>query len=461
MQGDPDLPRRIAPLGAVALMMGVIIGTGIFRTPPFVAQQLGSPVLILGLWLLGGLLSFCGALTFAELATMMPRSGGVYVFLHQGLGRAVAFAFGWTYLLISKPFAAAGIAVIAAEHALSLAAVSPADPLARSLLVNGLTSGILLTLTIINVRGVGMAVAVARVLTGAKVLALVAIVALAFTLPGGSPDHLRAGPTPVHWSLALGPAMLGILWTYDGWADVGAIAGEVKQPQRNLPRIFLGGTLAVTALYLAVNAAYHWVLPLAEIRAADTVAPALMQRLLGPAGGRLVALIVLVSAVGASHSAVLTGARVTFAQARDGLLFRSLAGVHGRFQTPAPSLWAQLLLALLALWHPLLVGVTEQSPFQRLADGFTFTMWIFYGLTALSLFVLRWREPDRPRPFRCWGYPLVPGLFLLASAAMTALVVRGDLLDPDSRGLATLPWLGVLLAGAPAWWLWERARARG
>lgn len=458
MQAESDLPRRIPPLGAVALMVGVIIGTGIFRTPPFVAQQLGSPALILVLWLLGGLLSFCGALTFAELATMMPRSGGVYVFLHQGLGRGVAFVFGWTYLLISKPFAAAGIAVIAAEHALSLGGVAPADPLARSLQLNSLTSAILLILTIINVRGVGMAVAVARLLTSAKVLALLAIVVLAFALPGGSPDHLRAGPAPVHWSLALGPAMLGILWTYDGWADVGAVAGEVQEPQRNLPRVFLGGTMLVTALYLAVNAAYHWVLPLPEIRAVDTVAPALMERLLGPVGGRLVALVVVVSAVGASHSAVLTGARVTFAQARDGLLFRLLGGVHSRFQTPAPSLWAQLLLAMVALWHPLLLGRADGSPFQRLADGFTFTMWIFYGLTALSLFVLRLRAPDRPRPFRCWGYPVVPGLFLLASLAMTILVVRGDLLDPDSRGLATLPWLLVLAAGGPTWWLWERAR---
>lgn len=458
MQAETDLPRRIPPLGAVALMVGVMIGTGIFRTPPFIAQQLGSPALILGLWLLGGLLSFCGALTFAELATMMPRSGGVYVFLHQGLGRAVAFVFGWTYLLISKPFAAAGIAVIAAEHSLSLLGVHGQGPWAHSLWVNGLTTAILVTLTIVNVRGVGLAVAVARVLTSAKVLALVGIVALAFLLPGGSPAHLVAGPAPVHWSLALGPAMLGILWTYDGWADVGAVAGEVRDPQRNLPRVFLGGTLAVTGLYLAVNAAYHWVLPLPELRGLDTVAPALMQRLVGPAGGRLVALLVVVSAIGASHSGVLTGARVTFAQARDGLLFRALGGIHGRFQTPAASLWAQLLLAMLALWHPLLLGRPEGSPFQRLADGFTFTMWIFYGLAALSLFVLRVRAPDQPRPFRCWGYPIVPGLFLLASMAMTLLVVRGDLLDPESRGMATLPWLGVLLAGWPVWWLWERGR---
>lgn len=441
-------------------MVGVIIGTGIFRTPPFIASQLGSPALVLGLWALGGLLALAGALTFAELATMMPRSGGLYVFLEEGLGRPVAFVFGWTYLLVSKPFAAAGIAVIAAEHGLALLGGAPGGPWAQRLAVNGLTSAILLLLTVANVRGLGLAAAMARLLTGTKVLALVVLVLLAVLLPGGSPAHLVATPPPVPWSLALPAAMAGILWTYDGWADVGAVAGEVEAPQRNLPRVFLLGTLFVTVLYLAVNAAWLWVLPLAEMRGLDTVAPAVMERLVGPAGGRLVALLVLVSALGASHGGVLTGARVTFAQARDGLLFRSLAGIHARFQTPAPSLWAQLLLAMVALWHPMLLGIVEASPFQRLADGFTFTMWIFYGLGALSLFVLRVRQPDRPRPFRCWGYPLVPALFLLASLVMTVLTLRADLLDPASRGWATLPWLGVLLAGLPAWLLWEGWRRR-
>ncbi len=451
-----DLPRRIGVVGAGAIMVGVIIGSGIFRTPPIIAQHLLSPALVLGLWAAGGLLSLAGALTYAELASMYPRSGGVYVFLHQGLGPAVAFVFGWTYMLITKPFAAAGIAVIFSEHLLALGGLRQADPAIQALAVNGITTVALVGLTLINVRGVTMATNVAKALTGFKIFALLTIVLLALALWKGEPQNFAASPAPESFLRAIGPVMLAILWTYDGWSDVGAIAGEIEDPQRNIPRVYFLGTVLVTALYIAVNAVYIWLVPLLEMKDLDTVAPLVMHRLIGPVAAAAVTAIIVVSTIGSSHGSVLTGARVTFAQARDGLLFRFLGRIHPRYETPAIALWTQLVLSCVALWHPLLLGRVEGSPFQRLADGFTFTMWIFYGLAALAIFVLRVREPDTPRPYRCWGYPLVPALFVLASAGMTTLTIVGDVTDPHSRGMSTLPMLAILAAGFPMYALWRR-----
>ena len=199
------------------------------------------------------------------------------------------------------------------------------------------------------------------------------------------------------------------------------------------------------------------------MRGKDTVAPLVMQRLLGEASSVAVTAIIAISALGASHAAVLTGARITFAQARDGLLFSPLARIHPRFQTPHVSLWFQLVMSIIAVWHTMLFGPQynpdgsrHSTTFARLADGFTFTMWIFYGLAALSIFILRKRRPDAHRPFRCPGYPVIPGVFIAAAMSVTALTVYSDIADPTSRGIKTLPWLAVLAAGLPVYYLWNR-----
>lgn len=434
-----DLPRRIGFWGSTAIMVGVIIGSGIFRTPPSIASELGDPRLILVLWLAGGLLALCGALTFAEMACMRPQSGGVYVFLREGYGRPVAFVFGWTYMLITKPFAAAGIAIIFAEHLNTLLGVTW-DPRVT-------TSAVLITLTAINIAGVGPGTALAKVLTTLKVGALIAIVVLALVLQKGSATNFRPLSEPTSLLAAIAPVMAAILWTYDGWSDVGAIAGEVQNPQRELPRIFLAGTIGVTLLYVAVNAAYHWLLPIDTMRTTSTVGPVVMELLLGPTGATAMVIIVMISTLGSSHSSVMTGARVTFAQARDGLLFSWLARIHPRFQTPAVALVQQLAFSLAVLWYA--------GTFQSLAEGFVFTMWIFYGLAGAAVFILRRTLRDEPRPFRCPGYPIVPGIFVFCALAMTVLTIWGDVSDPKSRGMATLPWIGLLVAGLPTYYIWR------
>ncbi|MCC6426176.1 MAG: amino acid permease [Phycisphaerales bacterium] len=454
----PDLPRAIGFWGATAVMAGIIIGSGIFATPPDVAKQLGNPLVILAMWALGGVLSLCGALTYAELATMYPQSGGVYVFLREAYGRCVAFVFGWTYLLISKPVAAAGIAVVFAQQFNELAFM-------RSFIAwfsaqTGLlwdhratTSVLLAVFTYINVRGVRLGTGVAAVLTVLKALALGAIVALGLLLMKGDAANLVAGPAPIDtdtglpialWA-AIVPVMYSVLWTYDGWSDVGAIAGEVKTPQRNLPRIYLIGTAAVTLLYLAVNAVYMWMIPLDQMRGVPNVAPLVAKELLGPAGAIAIAVVVLVSTAGSTHGSIMTGARISFAQARDGLLFAFLGRIHPRYRTPATSLWVQLALSLAALWF--------LGTFAELAAAFVFTMWIFYAMAAWAIFIFRRRMPEYPRPYRAWGYPVVPLVFILAGVAMTVLSI---VQDPKK----TLPWIGVLLAGVPVYFVWEVLRRR-
>lgn len=441
----PDLPRTIGFWGATAVMVGIIIGSGIFRTPASIAGELASPLTILFMWLAGGVLSLAGALTYAELAVMYPQSGGVYVFLREGYGRCTAFVFGWTYMLITKPVAAAGIAVIFGEHVNTLLHVDW-DPRVS-------TSVILVVLTWINARGVALGTGVAGVLTLIKVGALLAIVALGVALQKGSGANFQpaAAPTdpethlPITLLAAIAPVMMSVLWTYDGWSDVGAIAGEIREPQRQLPRIYLAGTIFIVGLYLAVNAIYLAMMPLDEMRGTTTIAPIVMGKLLGPIGATAATVVVLIATLGSTHGSILTGARVSFAQARDGLLFQFLGRVHPRYQTPAVALWSQLVLSLAALW--LLKG------FDQLAGTFVFTMWIFYAMAGATIFILRARHPQAPRAYRCWGYPAVPALFIISAIAMTALSIW------DSPR-TTLPWIGVLFAGVPVYYIWLRFTGR-
>ncbi len=435
----PDLPRKVGFWGAIAVMVGIVIGSGIFATPTTIARNLGSPSLILALWVVGGLIALCGALTFAELAAMLPRSGGIYVFLREGFGPCPAFVFGWTYMLITKPAAAGGIASVFSMHFNSLTGLNWSAPL--------LTCAGLFVLTLINVLGVRGSARFAIVLTGLKYAAVGAIVVLGVfvairqLLAGDvAASHFMETESPRSLFHAIVPVMAAVMWTYDGWADVGSIAGEVKNPGRTLPRVYVFGTLAVIGLYVLANAVYLWHLPLADMRQTETVAPLLLTRLAGPTGMQAVTVLIILSTLGSSHAGVMTGARVTFAQARDGLLFRFLARVSPRFETPAVALWTQLALSC--------VMVLVLKDFQSLANSFVFTMWIFYGLAAVSVFILRRRLPHAPRPFRVPGYPFVPAMFVLASLTMTVLAIMDDW---KTNGA----WLVILVAGVPVYFVWR------
>ena len=448
-----ELPRKGGFWGAIAILVGVVIGSGIFRTPSTIAQNLGDPWLILLLWLVGGLVALCGALTFAELAVRFPQCGGVYVFLREGFGPCPAFVFGWTYMLITKPAAAGGIAIVFAEHFNQLLsdAATAWNGEETVILLDAplLTCGALCLLTLINVLGVRGSARFAIALTSLKYAAITGIIVIGVLAalrevfaPGagaGVPFGRTAAPRPL--LAAIVPVMAAIMWTYDGWADVGAIAGEVKTPSRTLPRVYIIGTLSVIGLYVLANAVYLWHVPLEEMRATDTVAPLLLGKLLGTVGSTAILVLVILSTLGSSHASVMTGARVTFAQARDGLLFRFLGRVSPTFETPVVALVTQLVLSCTA--------VLLLRDFGRLAESFVFTMWIFYGLGAVSLFVIRRRDAGLGAPvFRTPGFPYVPAVFVLSSAAMTGLSIYDD---PQTTGM----WLLVLAAGVPVYFVWR------
>lgn len=442
-----DLPRKVGFWGAIAVMIGVIIGSGIFRTPTTIAQNLGDPYVILLMWFIAGLIALCGALTYAELAAMMPRSGGIYVFIREGFGACPAFVFGWTFMLITKPAAAGGIAFVFAEHFNSLVGVDW-DP-------RVLTCAALIVLTLINVMGMRGSARFAIVLTTLKYVAIAGIIGLGVFVAirdwgvEGTARGFVATSAPKSLFQAIVPVMAAIMWTYDGWSDVGAIAGEVKNPAKTLPRVYVLGTLGVIALYVLANAVYLWFIPIEEMRQTSTVAPLLLERLAGPIGAVVVTVVIILSTLGSSHASVMTGARVTFAQARDGMLFRFLGKIHKRYETPAVALWVQCALSCTA--------VLVLRSFGELAVSFVFTMWIFYGMGAVALFVLRVRRPEMERPFRVPWYPVVPIIFALASAAMTVLSIMED-------PATTLMWIGVLAAGVPVYLIWKRwypARVEG
>lgn len=455
-----DLPRTIGFFGAVGILVGVSIGSGIFRTPASIARDLSNPWLILLLWVLGGILCLFGALAYTELAVVFPRSGGLYNFLYHGFGRSTAFVFGWAYMLLIKPFAAGGIAIVFAEHLNALVGLQPwlnalvgehstaqlQHLLGENWAMPPLVCVLLILLTWINTVGMRLGTGISVFLTAIKVVALLAIAALAFILPGGTATNFASLPASKAWYLVIASVMSGILWTYDGWSDVGAVAGEVKDPQRQLPRIYILGTLLVIGLYVAVNAAYFWIIPLAEMRTTDTVAPLVMSKLAGELGGKAVAAIILISTLGSTHASIITGARVTFAQANDGLLFRFLGKVS-EHETPANSLWNQCVLSC--------VCVLFLQSFQNLADSFVFTMWIFYGLAAVSVIVLRVKRPDLPRTFKCPGYPVVPAAFALCALAMTVMTI----VTSDNR--YPYMWIGILLAGYPVYFVWDRLTRHG
>ena len=427
-----DLPRRIGFWGGSAIMVGIIIGSGIFQTPPIIAGQMGSPALILALWVVGGILSLFGAFVYAELAAMFPRSGGIYVYLNEGLGSRVAFTFGWTYLLLSKPFAAAAISITFADHVNALFGTSW-NPQAIACAMGVVMTGV----NVVTLKGSSV---VAMLLTSLKVLALALIVGLGVAMMKGSAANFAGIPAPKPVWAALVPVLFAILWTYDGWSDVSSISGEVIDPARRLPRILVTGLVATMGIYLAVNAVYFSLVPVGEMAQVATVAPLVMERLLGGSGAAVVTAMIVISTLGATHGAILTGARVTFAQARDGLLFRFLGRIHPKFETPHVSLWVQLALSIAA--------VVYVKHFKDLSEGFVFTLWIFHSMVAASLLILRKRRPDLERPYKCWGYPWVPIVFILVQVLMTVAYVA-------QSWRTTLPWLGVLALGFPAYSLWK------
>jgi amino acid transporter len=434
------LPRRLGLWSAVAVLVGSTIGGGIFRTPAVIAQRVPAPGLMLSVWVVGGLLALCGALTYAELAALYPRSGGVYVYVREGFGRLPAFLFGWAELLLIRASALGAIATPFAEYLLRSLGFDPTRPPYDGVVhwVAALAIGLTATLNYVGVRWSALLL---NVTTTAKYGALALLVLLAFLVGHGNFAHFGEAAGPVRSGL-FGVALVSVMWAYDGWGDLSFVGGEVRDPERNLPRALLLGTGAVVAIYLLVNAAYLYLIPIGAMAHSPLVAADAAQQIIGQLGVGLVAIVVMVATFSTLLGSMLTAPRIFFAMADDGLFFRRVARVHPRFETPGVAI---VLTALLGI-----VYVAFRN-FQQLADQFVVAIFPFYALAAAAVFVLRRRRPPAvvPRPVRVIGYPVVPALFVLATLYMLVNALVEDVLH---TGLAFL----VILAGVPVYYTWLR-----
>lgn len=455
---DPEnrLRRGLGTWDAALLTIGSVVGTGIFLTTSDIARVLPDAGWILAVWAAGGLLTLAGALTYAELGVMFPRAGGLYHFIKEAYGPLWGFLYGWIAFLVIM---SGGIAALGIAFGRYLASFLPGlAGTAFALRLPGLpgleVTGVQLAavaaiaaLTAINHLGLQEGAWVQNFLTILKVGSILAIggLGLLVAAPATNPAAAAAAPMPTGGALltAFGIAMIAALWTYDGWYGVTCSAGEVRDPARSLPRGLILGTLAVLGLYLLLNLTYARALPAGAMAAEPRIAEAAAARLFGAGGARLVSLAVLVSAFGCLSSTILYSSRIYLPMAADGLFFRSLAEVHPRFRIPVRSLWAQSVWAML---------LTLSGTYEQLYTYVVFSSVLFHAATAASVFVFRRRRPDLPRPYRTWGYPVVPALFLLA-----CLLLVGNTLA--ERPTESLLGLGLLVLGLPAYAMF-RSRSR-
>jgi basic amino acid/polyamine antiporter, APA family len=429
-----SLPRKLTLFDGAALLVGSVIGSGIFVVPSLIAQRVPEPGLVIAIWVFSGLLVLCGALALAELGTMLPQSGGLYVYMREAYGSFWAFLYGWTIMLVVIP---GSIAALTSAFLLYLKHFVPLGIGVEK----ALGIALLLGLAFVNARGVKLGARVQNIFTVLKVGGLAALVGLALLTQDGTMWHFRpAFPDRFSPELlpAVGVAMISTLFAYDAWHFVGFVAGEMRDPQRTVPRSIFIGVAIVIVVYVAANVAYIFVLGQSNIARSERVAADTMSTMIGPAGASFITLAILCSTFGAISANVLAGPRVFFAMARDGTFFRRLADVHPRYETPANAIWA------LAGWAAVL---TLTGGYEHLITMSMFANWIFFAMVVLSVVVLRKKHPDWPRPYRATGYPFTVLVFVLVSSAFVV-----NTLMESAR--SSLMGLGLLLLGVPVY-LWS------
>ena len=474
--GGAGLIPSLGLFTTIMLVVGGVIGSGIFRKPCVMAGQVDSPELLLGVWVLAGVLTLFGALTNAEIAGMIPETGGQYVYFERMYGPFFAFLYGWATFAVMQSGSIAAIAYVFAEYATQfvrlpefsagvaswsfhLPFVGDVSPL-KEIGTKGLAAALILLLTAVNYLGVRFGGLVQNVFTVAKVTAMLLLVFGAFVLPtGGSAANLTTSSATLHLSgLALVTgivaALQGAFWAYDGWNKLTYIAGEVKQPQRNIPLGLLWGMLIVTGVYFLMNFTYAYVLPIDQMAQSKLVAADVAEKCFS-GGGRWIAAAVMISTFGTVNATILATARLYFSMARMNYFPRTLGNVHPRFHTPAASLVVQ------GIWSALLLF---SGTFDTLTDTLIFVSWVFYAVGAYGVFVLRRRHPGAPRPYKVPGYPVVPWIFILFAVLFLVFTVYNDLTTYRAAVAAGKPALinsafgmALTLIGAPIYFFY-RAR---
>ncbi|MFQ5789390.1 MAG: APC family permease [Acidobacteriota bacterium] len=449
----PQLVRGLGLLDSTFIVVGVIIGSGIFLTTGVMAQSLPSAPLLMVAWVVGGLIAMTGALTYAELGAAMPEAGGQYVYLREAYGPLSAFLFGWIMFLVYQP---GSIAAVATGFSLYLGYFAPslgtenvlaAVPIAGSTFTLSagqvVAAAVTVFLTAMNVTGLRSGAIVQNVSTFLKVTALAALILLGFWFARGSVLDISLETYPgegVSLLSGFGVALIAVIWSYDGFINLTFSAGEIKDPGRTLPRALVLGTAVVTVIYVLTNAVYLLALPIPEMQGVLRVADKTASTLFGPTATTFIAAAVLVSTFGSTNGTILTGARVYYAMAKDRLFFKSVARVHPQYRTPHISLWLQCLWAC---------ALALSGTFEQLFTYTIFAAALMYAAAGASVFTLRRTQPHLPRPYRVWGYPLVPGFFLVSLAA----VAINSLIE---RPIESFSGLGILTLGIPVYFYWSR-----
>ncbi|MCU0411559.1 MAG: amino acid permease, partial [Bacteroidetes bacterium] len=432
----PALRRSLTLLDLTMIAVGSTIGSGIFLTPAIVAQAVPSPMWILGLWILGGITALSGALTFAELGGIMPRAGGVYVFLTEAYGGLAGFLYGWAYFLVVNTGGIAALAIAFATY------LNVLIPLGTNGVMIAAIAGIALV-TLVNVLGVKAGGIFSDIFTALKLLGILFILAVGFGWGSFSTTDFAQPLITSGGGItgALTIAMVGILWSYGGWQHATFTAAEALRPERDVPRALIIGAGIVVVAYLLINVAYFLLLSPAKIASSPHVASDAVSSVLGPAGSTLIALVIFLSTFGTAGIYTLTAPRIYFAMANDGVFFRQVTRVHPRYQTPYVAILLQSgwAIALVFLW----------GTFERLISYVVFTDWIFFAMTAASVFVFRRKLPTAERPYRTTGYPVTPAIFL----AIALLFVLNTLLERPAESGAGLLFLAL---GVPVYYFWKK-----
>ncbi|MFN7933566.1 MAG: amino acid permease [Bryobacteraceae bacterium] len=450
------LRRELGVWAAAAIVVGTVIGSGIFLVPKTMVNAVGSPELVFAVWVFGGLLSLAGALTYAELSAALPEAGGEYAYLREAYGPLWAFIYGWTQMWIGK---SGSIATLATAFFYYLANFFP--KLEGVLLYIPIPLGpdggplelrygqllamaVILLLAGVNYFGVRFGGGVQVGLTIVKVALIGAIIAIGLTTPVANSANFTTSTAATGGIAGFFAALVAALWAYDGWNNVAMVSSEIRNPEKNLPRALILGTLAVVVIYLLANAAYFFVLSAQQVATTDRVAAEMMRRIMGDSGAAAVSLAAMLSIFAALNGSILTGSRVPYAMARDGMFFRPISVVHPRWCTPSNAILA------MCVWSAILV---LSGRYEQLFTYVIFSTWILYGMATASVIVLRRKRPDMPRPYRTVGYPFVPALFVLVAVALLASTLR-------TSPRESLMGIGIILAGLPFYYHWKRKLAR-
>jgi basic amino acid/polyamine antiporter, APA family len=430
-----QLERVLGPWDLVLMIIGTVIGSGIFLVPGTVIKSVGNSVPLAAMvWLAGGVLSLLGALTYGELSAMRPRAGGLYVYIRDCFGALPAFLFGWTFFLVISAGTVATLAVAFANYVGEFIPLSP-------WFAKGVSVLLILFVTVVNIRGTRQSANLTNVTTVFKVTIIVALGIILWT--GGTHplfDEETGNSHSVSGLSGVGAALISVLWAYEGWQYVTFSAGETINPQRTFPLAFLVGTITLIAIYLLANAGYVAALGAAGVADSSRVAASALAVVVGSGASKLVGIVILVSMFSAANAIMLAAPRVYYAMAEDGLFFRSLARIHPTYGTPA------FAIGVAGSWSALLAAI---GSFEQLLTFVVFIGWIFYALAASSVFVYRRREPNALRIYRVPGYPLTPLIFIVAAAALVANTIATQ---PLRAGIG----IGIVSVGVPAYVFWRR-----